>query len=90
MPLLLCPNCDASMRELKRNGVALDICPKCRGVWLDRGELETLVNNVLTQRSALDAPANRFSDDRRDFGARNRRDDDDEDSTLRMVLDLLR
>jgi Zn-finger nucleic acid-binding protein len=43
MPLLLCPNDNAAMQTLNRNGVELDICPTCRGVWLDRGELEKLM-----------------------------------------------
>ena len=44
MPLLICPNCQEGMQEVRRNDVQLDICPKCRGVWLDRGELEKLLH----------------------------------------------
>lgn len=43
MPLLMCPNCDASMQSVQRAGVEFDMCPRCRGVWLDRGELEKLM-----------------------------------------------
>ncbi len=43
MPLLVCPNDGAGMQEVNRNGVLIDICPQCRGVWLDRGELEKLL-----------------------------------------------
>lgn len=43
MPLLLCPNDNASMQTVQRAGVAFDMCPTCRGVWLDRGELEKLM-----------------------------------------------
>ncbi len=43
MPLLLCPNCNASMSSVNRRGVEFDMCPTCRGVWLDRGELEKLM-----------------------------------------------
>ena len=43
MPLLLCPNCNASMQAVQRSGVELDMCPQCRGVWLDRGELEKII-----------------------------------------------
>ena len=38
MPLLLCPNCNTSMQNVNRSGVEIDMCPSCRGVWLDRGE----------------------------------------------------
>lgn len=43
MPLLLCPNDNASMTSVGRGGVEFDMCPVCRGVWLDRGELEKLM-----------------------------------------------
>ena len=43
MPLLMCPNDNAAMQTLERNGVQFDMCPTCRGVWLDRGELEKLM-----------------------------------------------
>src|SRR5690606_39940498 len=43
MPLLMCPNDNAAMQTLERGGVQFDMCPPCRGVWLDRGELEKLM-----------------------------------------------
>lgn len=46
MPLLVCPNCDGGMREVDRNGVHIDVCTQCRGVWLDRGEMEKLLGEV--------------------------------------------
>jgi uncharacterized protein len=39
---LICPKCGAPMREYQRRGVAIDLCPECRGIFLDRGELERL------------------------------------------------
>lgn len=38
-----CPLCDVPMKEVERRGVLIDVCPECRGVWLDRGELEKLL-----------------------------------------------
>ena len=38
-----CPNCGAAMRERDRGGVKIDFCPSCKGVWLDRGELDKIV-----------------------------------------------
>ena len=46
MPLLMCPNCNEGMQEVRRNEVHVDVCPKCRGVWLDRGELEKLLHSA--------------------------------------------
>ena len=43
MPLLMCPNDNDAMQTLERGGVHFDMCPSCRGVWLDRGELENLM-----------------------------------------------
>ena len=44
MALLMCPNCNVSMQAVQRSGVELDMCPSCRGVWLDRGELEKILS----------------------------------------------
>ncbi len=38
-----CPLCDATMRAVNRRGVEVDVCPECKGIWLDRGELEKLM-----------------------------------------------
>ncbi|MFC4585832.1 TFIIB-type zinc ribbon-containing protein [Sphaerisporangium corydalis] len=37
-----CPKCQGSMRTYDRNGVHIDQCENCRGIFLDYGELETL------------------------------------------------
>ena len=44
MPELICPKCQSPMRSYERNGVTIDQCSGCRGVFLDRGELERLVD----------------------------------------------
>jgi Zn-finger nucleic acid-binding protein len=56
MPLLMCPNCDGSMQAVNRAGVEFDMCPKCRGVWLDRGELEKLMALEREDAQASAAP----------------------------------
>jgi uncharacterized protein len=62
MPRLMCPNCNASMAEVKRNDIAFDICPTCRGVWLDRGELEKIIASALDERAAFDQDRRQFYD----------------------------
>jgi uncharacterized protein len=48
-----CPTCPDTMLVMAdRSGVEIDYCPKCRGVWLDRGELDKII-----ERSAATAPA---------------------------------
>ena len=58
MPLLMCPNDNAAMQTLERGGVQFDMCPSCRGVWLDRGELEKLMESAAQdgRASAPQAP----------------------------------
>lgn len=47
-----CPTCnDVALVMSERQGVEIDYCPQCRGVWLDRGELDKLI-----ERSATVAP----------------------------------
>jgi hypothetical protein len=40
---MLCPRCRVDLLMTERQGVEIDYCPKCRGVWLDRGELDKIV-----------------------------------------------
>ncbi|MGQ3017463.1 TFIIB-type zinc ribbon-containing protein [Phenylobacterium sp.] len=55
MPLLLCPNDNSAMQTVDRAGVQFDMCPTCRGVWLDRGELEKLMESA-AQNAAPSPP----------------------------------
>jgi uncharacterized protein len=41
---LICPKCQGHMRTYERSGVTVDQCSDCRGIFLDRGELEHLVD----------------------------------------------
>jgi len=43
MAVLTCPKCQSPMRKHKRNGVTIEQCTKCHGIFLDRGELEQLI-----------------------------------------------
>lgn len=47
-----CPVCEGvSLVMSERSGIEIDYCPKCRGVWLDRGELDKII-----ERSAATTP----------------------------------
>lgn len=41
-----CLACDLPLEKTDREGVEIDFCPNCRSIWLDRGELERLVNRL--------------------------------------------
>lgn len=52
-----CPVCpDATLVMSDRQGVEIDYCPQCRGVWLDRGELDKIIERSQQQLSAASAP----------------------------------
>lgn len=41
-----CPNCNETLVMTERNQIEIDYCPSCRGVWLDKGELDKMLNYV--------------------------------------------
>lgn len=43
---MICPRCAIEMEHLTRQGVTLDRCEVCGGIWLDKGELDTIVESV--------------------------------------------
>lgn len=43
-----CPIDDSELRITERQGIEIDYCPKCRGVWLDRGEIDKIVERSAT------------------------------------------
>ena len=51
-----CPNCNSSLVMSERSGIEIDYCPECRGVWLDRGELDKIIerSSQNVQNSQID------------------------------------
>ena len=47
-----CPNDAATLVMSERAGVEIDYCPECRGVWLDRGELDKIIERSESQQPA--------------------------------------
>ncbi|MBX9643725.1 hypothetical protein FIL70_24195 (plasmid) [Sphingobium fuliginis ATCC 27551] len=45
---MLCPVCKVTLSISERQGVEIDFCPQCRGVWLDRGELDKIIERSET------------------------------------------
>ena len=41
-----CPRCGAGLAMSERQGIEIDYCPQCRGVWLDRGELDKIIERA--------------------------------------------
>lgn len=40
---MLCPHCKVELKLSERKNIEIDYCPQCRGVWLDRGELDKMI-----------------------------------------------
>ncbi len=52
-----CPTDGTTLTMSERSGIEIDYCPTCRGVWLDRGELDKLIERSLTHVAPAPAPA---------------------------------
>ncbi|HEY4541950.1 MAG TPA: zf-TFIIB domain-containing protein, partial [Noviherbaspirillum sp.] len=53
-----CPVCKSvNLVMSERQGIEIDYCPQCRGVWLDRGELDKLVDRASAEGAAQRQPA---------------------------------
>ena len=70
--ILTCPKCRGEMRTYERNGILIDQCEECRGIFLDRGELEQLLD---AERG--DDRRDERDEDRYDEHHRGHRHDDD-------------
>ena len=46
-----CPACHIDLNMTERQGIEIDYCPQCRGVWLDRGELDKMIERSTADRS---------------------------------------
>ena len=53
-----CPNCNVNLLISDRQGIEIDYCPQCRGIWLDRGELDKLI-----ERSTVETKWHKYTDD---------------------------
>ena len=47
-----CPTCNVDLQMTERQNVEIDYCPQCRGVWLDRGELDKIIEKSTASSSA--------------------------------------
>ena len=54
-----CPVCDVDLSISDKQGIEIDYCPKCRGIWLDRGELDKII-----ERSSRHEPEDNRYDNR--------------------------
>jgi Zn-finger nucleic acid-binding protein len=77
-----CPTCNVDLKMAERQNIEIDFCPQCRGVWLDRGELDKIIERSAPVRpegrgAETERPDPRFRDDDEDDDRRRWRDDED-------------
>ena len=75
---MLCPVDGTTLAMTDRQGVEIDYCPQCRGVWLDRGELDKLIERGEANAASAPPPRERDRDSERERERRHRDDDDDD------------
>jgi uncharacterized protein len=51
-----CPVCHVPLSMSDRQGIEIDYCPQCRGVWLDRGELDKIIERSAPASAPVSAP----------------------------------
>lgn len=74
-----CPVCSTGLQVVERQSVEIDFCPRCRGVWLDRGELDKIIDRSSHHPDRDVDDDSDWGDDRRSVG--RRRSDDDRSSS---------
>lgn len=76
-----CPVDDATLVMSDRQGIEIDYCPTCRGVWLDRGEIDKIIERSLQQGQGGSQPRTEQQYDRppQYQERRDHRDYDDDD-----------
>jgi uncharacterized protein len=75
-----CPVCNVELKMSDRQGVEIDYCPRCRGVWLDRGELDKIIERSETggessERDRYDEHNRQRSEQHRHSDEHNRHSD---------------
>ena len=71
-----CPSCQVDLVMSERSGIEIDYCPQCRGVWLDRGELDKIIER--NAQSEFSAPPPSIGRERDLHDDRQYKDDDDD------------
>jgi Zn-finger nucleic acid-binding protein len=53
-----CPNCNETLLMTERNNIEIDYCPSCRGIWLDKGELDKMLEYAEEKYKSAGQPQN--------------------------------
>ena len=87
-----CPTCNTELKMSERSGIEIDYCTQCRGVWLDRGELDKIIERSITesmpQQKRPDANDNRYNERER-YDDRSKHYNDDKNYGQRKKKSFL-
>lgn len=81
--MMICPKCRGQMRSYERNGVVIDQCDDCRGIFLDRGEIDRLIDAATPSATRERGPRGAHG------GSRKSRSRVDASTTIADMLVLL-
>lgn len=98
---MLCPVCKVGLAMSDRQGIEIDYCPQCRGIWLDRGELDKIIERSTADMAPPSRPQpqhqqppqrqpwgqDRYSDDRYHGGSHDQRHYKKRKSWLEEIFD---
>jgi Zn-finger nucleic acid-binding protein len=56
---MLCPICNVDLLMTEMQGIETDYCPKCRGIWLDKGELDQIIERASPEPQSFPDRENR-------------------------------
>lgn len=69
---MICPVCkDIDLVMSERQGVEIDYCPSCRGVWLDRGELDKIIEKSSNYQQNNHSSYTKYEDNRNSYNKHN-------------------
>lgn len=68
-----CPRCGVGLDIAERQGIEIDYCPDCRGVWLDRGELDKIIERTISRPFDVDREEPSIEQERGYFGQKKRK-----------------
>src|SRR5687768_11391848 len=65
--MMNCPRCNLALVMSDRQGIEIDYCPQCRGVWLDRGELDKVIQRSQAYERDYDRDDDDDDDDKKRY-----------------------
>lgn len=86
-----CPSCNETLLMSDKKGIEIDYCPSCRGIWLDRGELEKIIERSAdhySRKENSDSDYKRYGDSAYGSDYQNRHPNKKRKSFLGDLFDL--